>query len=123
MADAAASSSSDPSYQQNYDSKVQSKQPHLSKQDLATLNVAELNPLSPMVISRQATINIGARVHLALCARSLLVAALWRTAASEPFFSSQSSRALRVLPARRQVQLAMWRTANPRWLRPFLACT
>ena len=36
-----------------------SKQPHLSKQDLATLNVAELDALSPQVISRQATINIG----------------------------------------------------------------
>ena len=33
----------------------------LSKQDLATLNVAELNALSPEVISRQATINIGAQ--------------------------------------------------------------
>ena len=32
-------------------------------QDLATLNAAELTPLSPEVISRQATINIGAMPH------------------------------------------------------------
>ena len=37
-----------------------SKQPHLAKQDLEKLNPAELHPLSPEVISRQATINIGA---------------------------------------------------------------
>ena len=35
--------------------------PGLAKQDLATLDVSTLNPLSPEVISRQATINIGAR--------------------------------------------------------------
>ena len=35
---------------------------YLSKQDLATLNVAELHPLHPLVISRQATINIGAHM-------------------------------------------------------------
>ena len=34
--------------------------PGLSKQDLATLDVNTLTPLSPEVISRQATINIGA---------------------------------------------------------------
>jgi hypothetical protein len=33
----------------------------LATQDLATLNPAALNPLSPEVISRQATINIGPR--------------------------------------------------------------
>ncbi len=32
---------------------------HLAKQDLATLDVSKLTPLSPEVISRQATINIG----------------------------------------------------------------
>lgn len=32
-------------------------------QDLAKLNPAELTPLTPEVISRQATINIGARPH------------------------------------------------------------
>ena len=37
-----------------------SRQPHLSVQDLSTLNVGELDALSPQVISRQATINIGA---------------------------------------------------------------
>eukprot|EP01025_Chloroclados_australasicus_P040719 TRINITY_DN4267_c0_g1_i1.p1 TRINITY_DN4267_c0_g1~~TRINITY_DN4267_c0_g1_i1.p1 ORF type:complete len:477 (+),score=59.67 TRINITY_DN4267_c0_g1_i1:188-1618(+) len=34
-------------------------------QDLSKLNVAELNPLSPEVISRQATINIGTIGHVA----------------------------------------------------------
>jgi len=43
----------------------QSKQPHLSKQDLTTLNVDELDALSPEVISRQATINIGTIGHVA----------------------------------------------------------
>ena len=38
---------------------AESKQPHLSKQDLSTLDASQLNPLSPEVISRQATINIG----------------------------------------------------------------
>lgn len=32
---------------------------HLAKQDLATLDPSKLNALSPEVISRQATINIG----------------------------------------------------------------
>jgi len=40
-------------------------QPHLSKQDLATLNVKALTPLTPEVISRQATINIGTIGHVA----------------------------------------------------------
>jgi hypothetical protein len=35
--------------------------PASSAQDLATLDVTKLTPLSPEVISRQATINIGAR--------------------------------------------------------------
>ena len=55
MAEAAVPSSSS-------DAPV-SRQPHLSKQDLSTLNPAELTPLSPMVISRQATINIGDIEH------------------------------------------------------------
>ena len=37
----------------------------LMKQDLATLNVALLTPLTPEVISRQATINIGTIGHVA----------------------------------------------------------
>jgi hypothetical protein len=37
----------------------------LSLQDLRTLNVAELTPLTPAVISRQATINIGTIGHVA----------------------------------------------------------
>ena len=36
-----------------------SKSSHLAKQDLATMDPSKLNPLSPEVISRQATINIG----------------------------------------------------------------
>ena len=36
-----------------------SKSSHLAKQDLATMDPAKLNALSPEVISRQATINIG----------------------------------------------------------------
>jgi len=42
-----------------------SRQPHLSVQDLSTLNVTELDALSPQVISRQATINIGTIGHVA----------------------------------------------------------
>lgn len=38
---------------------------HLAKQDLATLDPTKLNPLSPEVISRQATINIGTIGHVA----------------------------------------------------------
>ncbi|RWS08638.1 translation initiation factor 2 gamma subunit-like protein [Dinothrombium tinctorium] len=40
-------------------------QPHLKKQDLSTLNESELTPLTPEVISRQATINIGTIGHVA----------------------------------------------------------
>eukprot|EP01102_Stenamoeba_stenopodia_P011599 TRINITY_DN3582_c0_g4_i1.p1 TRINITY_DN3582_c0_g4~~TRINITY_DN3582_c0_g4_i1.p1 ORF type:complete len:465 (+),score=145.00 TRINITY_DN3582_c0_g4_i1:210-1604(+) len=38
---------------------------HLAKQDLETLDPAKLTPLSPEVISRQATINIGTIGHVA----------------------------------------------------------
>jgi translation initiation factor 2 subunit 3 len=37
----------------------------LMEQDLAKLDPAKLNPLSPEVISRQATINIGTIGHVA----------------------------------------------------------
>ncbi|XP_062559816.1 histone-lysine N-methyltransferase Su(var)3-9-like isoform X1 [Armigeres subalbatus] len=40
-------------------------QPHLQKQDLSQLDIAKLTPLSPEVISRQATINIGTIGHVA----------------------------------------------------------
>ncbi|XP_078001361.1 eukaryotic translation initiation factor 2 subunit 3, Y-linked [Glandiceps talaboti] len=40
-------------------------QPHLAKQDLSTLDITKLDPLSPEVISRQATINIGTIGHVA----------------------------------------------------------
>jgi len=38
---------------------------HLAKQDIATLDVTKLTPLTPEVISRQATINIGTIGHVA----------------------------------------------------------
>ncbi|KAL0485987.1 translation initiation factor 2 subunit 3 [Acrasis kona] len=41
------------------------KKAKLADQDLKTLNVNELTPLSPQVISRQATINIGTIGHVA----------------------------------------------------------
>lgn len=47
----------------------------LAKQDLATLKIHELNPLTPEVISRQATINIGTIGHVAH-GKSTLVKAL-----------------------------------------------
>ena len=40
-------------------------QPQLSVQDLDTLDITKLTPLSPEVISRQATINIGTIGHVA----------------------------------------------------------
>ncbi|XP_055612694.1 histone-lysine N-methyltransferase Su(var)3-9-like isoform X1 [Uranotaenia lowii] len=40
-------------------------QPHLQKQDLSQLDITTLTPLSPEVISRQATINIGTIGHVA----------------------------------------------------------
>jgi len=44
---------------------VTTGQPHLAKQDLSKLDINKLNPLSPEVISRQATINIGTIGHVA----------------------------------------------------------
>ena len=38
---------------------VTTSQPHLATQDLNNLDISTLTPLSPEVISRQATINIG----------------------------------------------------------------
>ncbi|CAM9744880.1 unnamed protein product [Chrysoparadoxa australica] len=43
----------------------QKKQSHLKVQDLSTLDPSKLTPLSPEVISRQATINIGTIGHVA----------------------------------------------------------
>uniref|UniRef100_A0A182WVR1 Histone-lysine N-methyltransferase n=1 Tax=Anopheles quadriannulatus TaxID=34691 RepID=A0A182WVR1_ANOQN len=40
-------------------------QPHLQQQDLSKLDITKLTPLSPEVISRQATINIGTIGHVA----------------------------------------------------------
>jgi translation initiation factor 2 subunit 3 len=39
-------------------------QPHLAEQNLSTLDVDQLTPISPEVISRQATINIGTIGHV-----------------------------------------------------------
>ncbi|XP_076445156.1 eukaryotic translation initiation factor 2 subunit 3 [Babylonia areolata] len=48
------------------DEKPETKrQPHLSKQDLSSLDINSLTPLTPEVISRQATINIGTIGHVA----------------------------------------------------------
>ncbi|XP_013407157.1 eukaryotic translation initiation factor 2 subunit 3, Y-linked [Lingula anatina] len=44
---------------------IKNLQPHLSKQDLKTLDITKLDPLTPDVISRQATINIGTIGHVA----------------------------------------------------------
>jgi len=44
---------------------VTTSQPHLAKQDLNDLDITTLTPLSPEVISRQATINIGTIGHVA----------------------------------------------------------
>ena len=43
----------------------ENRQPHLAKQDLDNLDVSSLTPLTPEVISRQATINIGTIGHVA----------------------------------------------------------
>jgi len=56
-------------------SKRDRQQAHLRKQDLADLKAGTLNPLSPEVISRQATINIGTIGHVAH-GKSTLVKAL-----------------------------------------------
>lgn len=48
-----------------YDSHGRKRQLHLSKQDIATLDVDSLSPNSPEVISRQATVNVGTIGHVA----------------------------------------------------------
>lgn len=45
--------------------EVTKKQPHLATQDLSKLDIDQLTPLTPEVISRQATINIGTIGHVA----------------------------------------------------------
>ncbi|PFX34567.1 Eukaryotic translation initiation factor 2 subunit 3 [Stylophora pistillata] len=49
----------------NVSSQTTTGQPHLAKQDLTKLDESQLNPLTPEVISRQATINIGTIGHVA----------------------------------------------------------
>ena len=41
------------------------KQSHLAEQDLENLNLEEISPLTPQIISRQATQNIGTIGHVA----------------------------------------------------------
>lgn len=50
------------------------KVPQLAEQDITKLNPNELNPLSMVVMSRQATINIG--IVIGLCRISSLVRTL-----------------------------------------------
>lgn len=45
--------------------EVMSREPGLSQQNLASFDASELTPLSPDVISRQATLNIGTIGHVA----------------------------------------------------------
>merc|ERR1712227_137733 len=45
--------------------KIMAAKPKLREQNLETLKVEELTPLTPEVISRQATINIGTIGHVA----------------------------------------------------------
>ena len=45
--------------------EVAEREEGLMKQDLATLDVRTLTPLTPSVISRQATINVGTIGHVA----------------------------------------------------------
>ena len=45
--------------------KAAAKQSHLMPQDIANLDQSQLTPLTPEIISRQATINIGTIGHVA----------------------------------------------------------
>lgn len=45
--------------------KIMQRQANLSQQNLETLDPSQITPLSPDVISRQATINIGTIGHVA----------------------------------------------------------
>jgi len=49
----------------NVDDRLDNDNSHLAEQTLEGLDPAELTPLSPQVISRQATINIGTIGHVA----------------------------------------------------------
>lgn len=81
-------------------------------QDLATLNEAELTSLSPEVISRQATINIGA-----LRAAAILLSLDFTVVCLDVVTSGLGMCCLWQAP------LGTWRTANLRWSRPFPAFT
>ena len=45
--------------------EVMQRQPELSQQSLSDFDASQLTPLSPDVISRQATVNIGTIGHVA----------------------------------------------------------
>ena len=49
----------------NRNKAIGEKQTHLAVQDLSKLDITKLTPLTPEVISRQATINIGTIGHVA----------------------------------------------------------
>ena len=59
MADTTPSNGAPPANPPLVEKQPKRKDAHLVPHDLATLDVTKLNPLSPEVISRQATINIG----------------------------------------------------------------
>ncbi len=54
-------------YTQQDAERAKNRSAKLAKQDLTTLDVTQLNPLTPEVISRQATINIGTTVCCICC--------------------------------------------------------
>lgn len=93
-------------------SVVMSKNKGLAEQDLSKLDVAQLHPLSPEVISRQATINIGIHkflFHWVLMLKKLISRAL---KAKDMTMLSIS-----------QEPLAMSLTGNRQSWKPFPVCT
>lgn len=54
--------------------KALANQSHLAMQDLECLNLEEVNPLTPEIISRQATQNIGTIGHVAHGKSTLVLA-------------------------------------------------
>jgi ABC-type transport system involved in cytochrome bd biosynthesis fused ATPase/permease subunit len=69
--------------------KALASQPDLAQQDLDSLNVAEITPLHPEIISRQATQNIGTIGHVAH-GKSTLVKAVSGVNVSETHLSDSS---------------------------------
>ena len=65
------------------------KQDHLAPQTLDNFDVAQVTPLNPEIISRQATMNIGTIGHVAH-GKSTLVRSVSGTNVSSPFFLAHS---------------------------------